>query len=557
MVKPMLVALVAVVIMACGAAAGPTATPTKAPTPSATATATPAPTATATPAPKEERPLEWNVIMAEDPGVADPHVDQGTLAQDQIQQHVMQPLFAIGAIPGTGQFGLVLNVLETWEFTDPSTVIMKIRPGTKFHNGQELTAEYVSFEFNDRIAKKLRNYQYAQAVGEITAIDKYTLKVALRSPGLSAFIELERLYIPAPAYYDMPVEQFAVKPIGTGPYRAIEYPRDQPIKLEAWDAYPKGKPFPPRLTIRYIPEATTRVALLTTGRAQIADDLGLADVATITRDPKLEAISVKGLRPYGNAFNVFKEPLRDKRIRQALNYAVNKQSIVDNVLQGFGDVQASVMYPSMIGFTEDVAPYPYDPAKARELLKEAGYPGGLSLEWQITRGVFLGDAEISQAVANQLAEVGVRITLTPLDRARIRSNRAAGLYELIEMMWFPYWDPTGYLNTIFVSANLNDEQMVPKYGSPPDELVAIRKMLADGTAALDPQQKAKIYTELNRFAKDQAFNLAIVSADRIWGAEKAIRWRPLVRTRTIDLFDTWALEGVKAPTGTHVPLAPR
>jgi ABC-type transport system substrate-binding protein len=354
----------------------------------------------------------------------------------------------------------------------------------------------------------------------------------------------------------MTAEEFEARPIGTGPYKVVEWPRDGTVRLEAWDGYRKGKPFPERLTIRTVPEPSTRVLELLAGSAQIAQTVPIESLGSIESNPQKEVVSLKGSSALSYVINVFKTtpPLRDKRVRQAMNYAVDREAIVKSILGGRGTVMPGPLWSGWLGYTDQLKPYVYDPERAKALLAEAGYPGGFSFKWSITQGVFVKDVEIAQAVASQLAKVGINATLQPLERARLLAERTEGDYDVIELIWPISWHPA-----VLFSSTLNlsypDDKLTPKWGPTPPELVEARRLVGEVREATNVEGMAAASAAVGQVMHDEAFWLFVHTMDEIWGIQKDVGWRPYP-TAYPPFYDYWALQGKKVPSEATVPLVP-
>jgi peptide/nickel transport system substrate-binding protein len=362
------------------------------------------------------------------------------------------------------------------------------------------------------------------------------------------------LLIPPLARKTMTAEEFEKKPIGTGPYRAIEFARDKPVRLEAWDGYRLGKPTPERLTIRHVPDPSTRVAELLAGRAQIAQHMPIDALPSLAADPKLEVVSLKGAAAHWYPINVFKTtpPLRDKRIRQAMNYAIDREGIAKAILRGYGFAMPGPFWAGWMGHTDDIKPFPYDPERAKALLREAGHPNGFAFEWLITRGVFQKDFEIGEAMANQLAKVGIKANLVPVERARMLAQRSTGNYDVwMTGAWPMSWEPSQVWTFLLGPTSLPDDKLT-QWGPAPPELVEARRLAREAAGTRDLQERAQRQAQLVRLMHDEAFWIYVTVIDDIWGIQKSTRWRPYPSALSGHNFwyDYWAMIGKQAPPTT-------
>ena len=217
--------------------------------------------------------------------------------------------------------------------------------------------------------------------------------------------------LPKDTFAKVGAGSFRLNPVGTGPYRFVEWVKDDHVTVEANPAYWGGAPSIKTVVFKIIPDPATRIAALQTGEVDLVYDVPPERAAELRRDSKVRIEAIPGLRILFFAFNTRKPPFDNVRVRQAVNYAVDKRAIINRVLLGYGVQRAATTSPPIAGYVPDLKPYPYDPEKAKELLREAGFPNGFEFTLAAPRGRYLKDAEIAEAVAGQLAKVGITANL--------------------------------------------------------------------------------------------------------------------------------------------------
>jgi ABC-type transport system substrate-binding protein len=505
------------------------------------------------------RPTQWTVVVSEKTGGADPLSEHGTNSQYYLIPHVVEPLVRIELMAEERTWGVVPVLAEKWSFPDPKTFVVEVRRGVKFQNGEELTAEHVKAAFDAFVTpeKPGRRGVVLKALGRAEVVGKHTIRWHLPKADLSVAAAASHLLVPPLARHSMTREQFEAKPIGTGPYRVVDWPKDGIVRLEAWDGFRGGKAFPEKLIVRHVPEPSTRVFELAAGTAQVAAAIPIETIPMIQGNPKLEVVSLTGGSALSYVINLFKTtpPLRDKRVRQAMNHAVDRDAIVRTILGGRGASMAGPLWPGWLGSSDDVRPYPYDPEKAKALLREAGHPNGFTFRWTVTQGVATKDVEIVQAVANQLAKVGIKATIQPVERARLLAERNEGEYDVTELIWTMYWHPAIMLH-FTLNASYPDAKLTPKWGATPPELTIARALMSEAAAATSLTETARAYTRLNQHMRDEAFWLFVHTADALWAVQKDIAWRPYPAAFP-SYDDYWHRSGRKAPEGATVPSIPR
>jgi ABC-type transport system substrate-binding protein len=224
-------------------------------------------------------------------------------------------------------------------------------------------------------------------------------------------------------------------------------------------------------------------------------------------------VPVKGGRIIIYLFNLTQPPFNNQKVREAVNLAVNREAIVRSVLGGRGLVLAGPFTPAWLGFDPGVKAHPHDPGRARQLLADAGHPQGFETTWAISSGVFLKDAEIAEAVAGQLRQVGVRVKLVPTERAKIQKDVQEGTFQgMSSVAWGTQFEPDPMLNWVF---------MRPHLGTP-----RIQELVKQGRSETELEKRRKIYQELYRAAHDEATWLFVHAQDELWAKRRDVAWSP-------------------------------
>ena len=458
----------------------------------------------------------WTVAFGEEPFTLNP-AGKGALAavSDYVQIHIFDPL-----VDFTGPNLTLKPMLATrWETPTPTTWRFYLRRDVKFHNGDPLTAEDVKFTIDTQLANKGATINaYLGPTEGARVIDPYTVEITTKTPFPALLFNLSRLHILPRAYDKLGVDAFAAKPIGSGPYRFVEWQRGQRIVLDVNANYWGGVPTPKRLVFRFIIDPSTRAAELKAGGVDIAINPPIPQVKELsTGDTQI--LTVPAARVIAYPFNTLQKPLNDVRVRRAVNHAIDREAIVKSLLQGFGQATGQPFTAGWLGYDEAIKPYPYDPAQAKRLLAEAGYGSGLDVTWNVSVGAFLADKEINEAAAAMLAQVGVRARLVPTERAKIQKDLQSATFDGIT---------TGQWGTIAES-----EIMVrwffrtPKIFTP--ELDARLGQLATAAAGeVDRDKRGKIYRDLAKYAHDEALWLFIHHQDEVIAKRREIPWQVTV-----------------------------
>jgi peptide/nickel transport system substrate-binding protein len=313
------------------------------------------------------------------------------------------------------------SLAESWrESSDGKTYEFKLRPGLKFHNGDPITTEDVKFSFERY--KGASSTLLHDRVSEVEIVDRQVVRFHLKEPwpdfmtfyGTTA--SAAGIVVPKTYLARVGDDGFRKHPVGAGPYKFVRHKPGVEVELEAFTGYWRRVPNVKTLIMRSVPEATTRAVMVKTGEADFSLVLDGPDAEGIRRDPHLQVVSSKHASIFWIEFTEQwnpKSPWHDPRLRLAANLALDRQQINEAACLGFCP-PAGVIVPRVMDFALQAAAAPYDPAKAKKLLAEAGYPNGLDA------GEFAaipGFPTVAEAVVNELNAAGIRVRLRSMERA--------------------------------------------------------------------------------------------------------------------------------------------
>jgi peptide/nickel transport system substrate-binding protein len=492
-------------LAACGGTAAPASSPTGSAAPAAKA-----PASAAKPAASAAAGSQWTVAITEEPTRFDPGTADASNGTNEAMRHVFDALVTYEGTP----FKLTPMLAESWTVTD-NNWDFKLRD-VKFSNGDPLTADDFVYSFKLYSDAKSPFKIYTDGVTDVQAVDPHTLRLTTSGPRPSLMANLSQLYVMDKAARDKAgPDGYAQHPIGTGPYTLTEFTRGSRVVLDANPNYWRGSVEPKKLIWRLIADPATRVAELKSGGIQIAAAPPLPQLAEL-QTGNTEVLSLKGSRTILYPFNTTQKPFSDVRVRQAINYAVDRQSILKDILDGQGELLHGPWASSWMGYDSSLQPYPYDVNKAKQLLADAGYSGGFETEWDISSGVFPKDREIAEAVASELGQVGIKPRLVPTERAKLQSDWLAGTFTgMISEAWGATADPDAMLAWA----------LYKRKGFAPD--AKLDDLIDQSRAASDPQQRAKIMQDLGHYVNDQADWLFIHAQDEFYAKSKNVNWKPV------------------------------
>jgi peptide/nickel transport system substrate-binding protein len=519
-----LATLLALVLAACGPSvpsqpAPPTqqAAPAGQTTISAPSRAAPASAPTSAPKPATARvPSDVTIALSAEPRSMDPIQD---VVQTSLVVHfsVFDPL--IGLSP-TGQYEPALA--EGWESTDPTTWRLKLRKGVQFSNGEPFNAEAVRYSIlHYRDGKGMQSPGYAN-VTDVSVVDDATADVKLSQPDSSFPSNLTTLFPLPPKYYDQVGSSgFNAKPLGTGPYLFDAWKKGESITLHANEAYWAGAPAIKNVTFRYVPEASTRVAMLLSGEAQLVSDIPPSLQDQVQQSTTAAIKTTPTHRRLFIEFNLKQPPFNDVRLRKAVSYAINNEALVEDVLNGAATVTDGVLPSLMPSFdpAHNYSPLKYDLGMAKRQLLEAGKPEGFSFPFYFTVGRYLLDRELAEAVIGQMAQVGIKAEANGLESG-------AFFTELTKQTM-----PGAHMLTL--GAYAPDEQRVFGVHHSSNGLYQYIKdpkmdeFIQSGLRESDRAKRTEVYKQAEKYAvEDLVPQKSLFFYTAIYGVSKDLPWTP-------------------------------
>ena len=451
--------------------------------------------------------------LPNDAATLDPHVQWDTDSYT-IYRNIFDNLVTRDAA-GT----IVPQIATAWRYANDTTIEFDIRQGVKFHDGSPLTADDVAFSVRRIIDPGFKSPQLSQfdqiASAEASAPFKVTLTTRTPYPALLA--QLVKLSIVPKAYVEKVGDQkFNLEPVGSGPYRLKAWQKGVQTVLEANDAYWRGRPPFRTVTFRVVPDVATRVADLRTARADIVRQLSPDEAIEIKKDARLQVLSVPTERVGYMFINALAGPTADVRVRRAIAYAIDKNGIIDALLQGYAKPVNVVLTPANFGYVADVKDYEHDPAKAKALVKEAGAEGA-SLTF-LTSPAY--DRRIVEAIQQMIQDVGLKVDIAMLDQPtflRRRQGRPDEAGSLALGRWScACQDADGVIFPLFRSGGIWAKYSSPAFDA---EVEAARRIL-------DEKQRLGHYKKAFEILREDVPGLGLYQDVAIYGARKELKWTP-------------------------------
>lgn len=400
----------------------------------------------------------------------------------------------------------------TWEF--------KLRRGVKFHNGSVMTAKDVKVSIDRRVdpnINKLNSHLFS-TIREVKVVNDYTIQIITKAPDplLLQRIAFQLWIVPADLFSEKGPEAFSQHPVGTGPFKFVSWSRNERMILEANEEYWDGAPKVKRVIFRPVPEAATRLAELQTGNADIITNVPPFLVSQMKDSANATVLSILSGRMFSIVINCLVEgPLKNKKVRQALNYAVDRKAIIDNILKGSAIPRAVNLTPYHFGYDPSLKPYPYDPGKAKKLLAEAGYPNGLKLVLNTPSGRYMMDKEVCEAIAGMFHEVGIETDLKILEWGTyLQMLFGRKIQDLALNGWMlQYHDADGSFYAWF-----HPEPPSSHYSTP-----ELKRKIEEARITLDNKKRSQLYKDVQKEIYEEAPFIFLYQGIEHYGVSRKIK----------------------------------
>ena len=415
--------------------------------------------------------------------------------------------------------GKFVPVLATsWTRPDKLTWRFKLRQGVSFHNGEPFNAEAVKFTI-DSIKDPAKAWSNASWVGDISAVkivDDYTVDLITENPSRSMLANLGYLFILPPKATTELGDRFGVQPIGTGKFVLDKYYPNERIVMKRNDNYWGQKPKLEKVTAKILPESATRLAALETGEVALIPNLSPDSIARMKANPKLSVVVGDPARIMHIAFILGRKPFDNHKVREAFNYAVDRQAIVDTVMMGLAKVaDAQLYHASSPGFNPNLKAYNYDPQKAKKLLAEAGYPDGITVTFGSPNGRYLRDRMVCEAIVGQMAEAGITVKLEALEWGTFWSRAVTNHeFDMFFLGWIspasPYTQLTWWFRT-------NPKSSKSNYSNP-----QVDKLLIEAQNVLTDEEENQVYSKIQELLWNDLPWISLYFSPKIYGIDASL-----------------------------------
>jgi ABC-type transport system substrate-binding protein len=429
----------------------------------------------------------------------------------------------------------------SWNISeDGKSIIFNLRQGVKFHDGTDFNADAVVFSFARQYDTNNQFYQYGEwaywgymfsDIEAVEKIDDYTVKIILSRPNAAMMTSLAMftVAIVSPTNAETWKEDAFKHPVGTGPFKFVEWVKDDHITLEANKEYWRGAPKIDKLIFRVITDPSARLLAIQAGEIQGMEYPDPASFNSITSDATLQLLTQPGMNVGYLAMNNgygyndtnhngmrdtdepwvktpgYFAPFTNRSVRQAVNYAIDKNSIVKNLYKGTAIVAKNGMPPFMLGYNDDIVDYPYNTTKARELLTEAGYPNGFNTTlWvmPVSRPYMFDPSKIGEAIQSYLEDVNIHVDIYQIDWSTYLEKTQAGEHPMCLLGWTgDNGDPDNFMNVLYGEnqCTLGTAGNVAFYNN-----TEVQDLLSDALQTYNVSERAQLYKEAQVIIHDDA-----------------------------------------------------
>jgi peptide/nickel transport system substrate-binding protein len=416
------------------------------------------------------------------------------------------------------------SLATSWKAISDTVWEFKIRKNVRFHNGDVLTPADVKYSF-DRVidqTKKSPQYGNIRAIKEVKVVDADTVHIITDKPFP---LLLERLVF-FPIVNKKHVEAVGDQafgtssPVGTGPWKFVEWKRDQLIRLEAFDQYWRGKPAFKHLIFRAIPETATQVAEVKTGGVDIIREVSADLIPELKSNPQTYISSTPILRVHYVNLDMRTAPFDKKGVRQAANYAIDKPTVIQKLMAGLGTQVATTVQPLAFGFDPDVKPYPFDQKKAKELLAQAGYPNGVDVTLHSSS---VANRPSFEAICQMLTEVGIRATPRMWDPGPAWNKffQAEGkATEGAHGTWGNYsvFDADAVLHPLY---HTEPGGWIGKWYT---RLEGLDKLIDEARSTVDQPKRKRLYSQIQQMIREEAPSIFLWTQYDTLGISKKVQY---------------------------------
>jgi len=419
-----------------------------------------------------------------------------------------------GLIKVTPNFDYAPDLATKWETPDDKTIVFHLNPNAKFHNGQPVKAADVKWTYESLmnptfVTSKRSGYA---SVDHIETPDEQTVIFKLKEANAGIFDNLTVGILPTGADTNV----YKTRPIGCGPYKLVEHRPDERLEFEAFDQWHGGAPKIKHVTVRIIPDATTRVLEMRRGTVNFeVNQIPFENVAEFEKNPEFTVVKSSGSVYQYLAFNMHDPALAKPLVRQAIAYAIDRDRIIRDIQRGYAQPTETMLAEGHWARASNLPSHPYDPAKAKQLLAQAGYPNGLSLVFKTSTDAEANSrAQVMQAMMKQ---AGFNVSIQSNEMSTFFADIGKGNFQMYSLSRNGISDPDFYY-VIFYSKNIPPNGQNRGYYVNPH----LDDLLTQGHATFDRAKRKPIYNEVQNIVATDLPYLSIYMQSNVAIMRKGI-----------------------------------
>lgn len=453
------------------------------------------------------------------------------------------------------------SLAESWKALDDTTWEFKLRKGVKFHDGSEFTAEDVKFSIEriPVVTGPTTMTIYVRRVAEVIIVDPHTIHIKTDGPAATLPYDFVRLFIVShKAAKDYSTKETSAEgfnsgkaAVGTGPFKLVSWEPKGDLVLERFDGYWRGKAPWERVVRKEMPNDSSRLAALKAGQVDLINYVSAADWLALERDPQIDifkgdSVYVMNLqldqreqtpKVYDLDGNALPEnPLRDPKVREAIDLSIDRQAMVEVVLEGLGRPAGQVMPEGFFGYSDKVPARVHDRTRAKALLSEAGYPDGFQIDLYCTSDRLPGDGAICQGLGQMFTQVGIKTNVNAISRTVYFPAQSRLEYSVFMNGWGTLTGEASY--TLGSLAHSNDPEVkMGAFNRVAYHNPAVDEALQAGAKTLDDSQRRAHFEKAMELTMADRVYIPIVVLQTVWAGTKGkIAMEPRVDEDTLAFF---------------------
>ncbi|GEN85133.1 ABC transporter substrate-binding protein [Sporosarcina luteola] len=431
----------------------------------------------------------------------------------KVTVNLFETLLNFGEEDTTVQAGLA----KEWNTDDGLTYTFQLEEGVKFHDGTDFNADAVVKNFERWANGDADKFPYydtmfggfkddeSHVIDSVTADGDYTVIIKLKRPQAPFLknIAMSMFAIASPTAFEQGDDQFERNPVGTGPFKFVDWKTNDSITIEKFDDYwQEGLPKLNKVVFRSIPDNSARLNALIAGEIDLADGINPSDAGKIEENGDLQLIKRPSMNVGYLGLTVTREPFDKKEVRQAMNHAIDKETIINSFFEGQADSAKNPMPPSISGYNDDIEEYDYNPEKAKELLAKAGYPDGFEMElWAmpVPRPYMPDGAKVAEVIQSNLADIGVKAKIVTYEWGTYLDKASKGEADAFMLGWTgDNGDADNFLYALL------DEDNIPSNNYTYFKNAKMHDLFIEAQTEVDEDKRIELYKEAQEIIHEEA-----------------------------------------------------